>query len=275
MSQLIEVDSFRALAKGSVTAELLSGDMGGEPLQARDMTTVSIPTGGSTRWSWTTKSGKDFSEKAIAGLLVVVGRQESALWPHREPKQKSQPLLLSDDAKQSRMNGPVEGTAYRVGQDYGDLDRNVIEAARREDGTYDVAKIHYFQWQGRGPGSIPPRAKSSRVIGILREQDYLPIFIRVASTSLQNVDALVRGIRNEGLFCRVCVELTLEKKKGASADYAVIVGKHIGEISEEQGRIAKTMIADVMTPIMCPSASSRAIGLANVSAVVVEEAVPF
>jgi hypothetical protein len=266
MSQLIESGSFRALAEGSMTAELLSANLGGESLRSSDLTWAKIPTGGATRWSWSTKSGADFSEKAITGLLVVVGRTESVLWPHSDATAGSRPLLMSDDGR----------VAYRTGQDYGDLDRNVIEAAKNEDGTYNVAKIPYFQWEGRGPGSKPPRAKSTRVIGILREEDNLPLFIRVSQTSLRAVDDLMRGITAEGLFhYRAIVELTLEKRKGARADYAVLVAKKVGEISPEQGAAAKAKIVDVMTPIVCPSVAVRAGGLSTVSATVTEEAVPF
>jgi len=266
MSQLIEVDSFRALAKGGMADALLSGSIGRGTISSKDLPWVRIPTGGSTRWSWTTKSGKEFSEKAITGLWVVLGPTESVLWPNSDATPGSHALLTSDD-------GIV---AYRTGQDYGDLDRNVIEAARNADGTYSVAKLAYFQWEGRGPGSKPPRAKSSRVIGILRREDLFPLFIRVSQTSLKAIDDLYKGLYFDGIqHWQTEVELSLEKRKGARADYAAIVAKTVGDVGEEQGRIAKARITDVMTPIVCPPASSRASGLANVSAVVVDEAVPF
>jgi hypothetical protein len=267
MSGLTTIDGFRALAEGSVTDDLLSANLGGESLRSSDLTWVKIPTGGATRWSWTTKSGNDFSEKAITGLLVVVGRTESVLWPQADATPGSRPLLVSDDGR----------VAYRTGSDYGDLDRNVIEAAKNADGTYSVAKLPYFQWEGRGPGSRPPRAKSSRVLGILREEDSLPVFIRVSQTSLRAVDDLLRGITAEGLFhYRAVVELTLEKRKGARAEYAVLVAKKVGEVSEEQGRVAKAKITDVMTPIVSPPAASRASVSAEVSAPAAStDAVPF
>jgi hypothetical protein len=265
MSQLIVSGEFRALAEGNVTDDLLSANLGGESLRSSDLTWVRIPTGGATRWSWSTKSGAEFSEKSIAGLLTVVGRTEAVLWPHTDATAGSRPLLTSDDGR----------IAYRTGQDYGDLDRNVIEAAKNEDGTYNVSKIPYFQWEGRGPGSKPPRAKSSRVIGILREEDSLPLFLRVSQTSLRAVDDLLRGITAEGLFhYRTVVELTLEKRKGARADYAVLVARKVGSISEEQGRIAKAKFTDVMTPIVCPTAASRA-SITAVSVASAAESVPF
>jgi hypothetical protein len=88
---------------------------------------------------------------------------------------------------------------------------------------------------------------------------------------------LLRGITAEGLFhYRAVVEVSLEKRKGARADYAVLVAKKVGEISEEQGRVAKAKITDVMSPIVCPPVASR--GMMTVTAAVeaaASEAVPF
>lgn len=263
-SELAVVPEFRALTEGSEAAELLEANLGGESLRSSDLNWVKIPTGGATRWSWTTKSGVEFSEKVIQGLLVVVGRVETVLWPHREATSGSRPLLISTD-------GVV---AHKVGSDYGDLDPNVIEAAKNADGTYDVKKIPEFQFQKTKDGKwLPPRAKSSRVLGILREEDALPVFVRVSATSLKAVDDLLRGITAEGLFhYRAIVELGLEKKAGARADYAVLTGKCIGSISPEAGREAKAKFTARLTPVVCPSVEDRA---ARAATAAVEEAIPF
>jgi len=240
--------SFAALTDGSDASALLEANLGGAALRRDDLNWVKIPTGGATRWSWTTKSGNEFSEKSISGLLVVVGKVEQALWPHSTATAGSVPLLVSTD-------GVV---AYKTSSDFGDLDANVIEAAKNADGTYAVAKIPYFQWEGRGQGSKPPRAKSSRVLGVLREGEALPVFIRVSSTSLRAVDDLLRGVTSDALFhWQAIVELSLEKKKGAKADYAVLVGKKIGAVSKEIGLRAKSVFTDKLTDIVCPPADQR------------------
>jgi hypothetical protein len=240
---------FSVLSEGSDASALLEANLGnGASLRSKDLNWVKIPTGGATRWSWTTKSGNEFSEKAITGLLVVVGRVEQALWPHTTATNESKPLLVSTDGVR----------AFKTGTDYGDLDPNVIEAAKNEDGSYAVSKIHYFQWEGRGPGSKPPRAKSSRVLGVLREGEPLPVFIRVSSTSLRAVDDLLRGITSDGVFhWQSVVELSLEKKKGAKADYAVLVGKKIGAVDREIGLRAKALFTDKLTEVVAPLAESR------------------
>lgn len=260
-NELAVSPEFRALSASDNASALLEANLGGESLRSSDLTWVKVPTGGATRWSWQTKSGAEFSEKSLTGLLVVVGRTEQALWPQSEIAKGSLPLLVSTDGQK----------AYKVGSDYGNLDRDVIEAAKNDDGSYSVAKIPYFQWEGRGPGAKPPRAKSTRVVGILRHEDSVPVFVRVSSTSLRAIDDLLRGITADGIFhYRAVVELSLEKRKGRTADYAVIVAKKIGEVSEQDGEFAKSRFTDTLTGVVCVAAHLR-----SSRAVESSDAVPF
>lgn len=244
MNEMTVPASFAALTEGSDASALLEANLGGGSFLRRDdLNWITIPTGGLTRWSWTTKSGAEFSEKSISGLLVVATQPEEILWPQPTAVKGSSPLLIST-------NGVV---AYKTGSDYGDLDANVIEAAKNPDGTYAVAKIPYFQWQGK-----KKRSKTNRVVGLLREGEALPVFIRVSPTSCRPIDNLLRGITSDGLFhWQAIVELSLEKKKGDSSDYAVIVGKKIGSVSKEIGLRAKSLFTDKLTDIVCPPAEQR------------------
>lgn len=261
MSSEIAVCEFRALADGAEAAALLETNLGGESLRYSDLTFVKIPTGGATTWSWSSPSGRDFSSKTIRGVLVVVGKTTQTLWPHADATTGSKPLLVSRDGK----------VAHKVGSDYGDLDANIIEAAKRDDGLYDVSKIPYFHWQGSGPGAKPPRAKSSRVIGVLREEDGLPVFIRISQTSLRVVDTLLRGLTAEGIFhYRAIVELSLEKRKGQRADYAVLVAKAVGDIGPEFGEKAREKFTVPLTPVVDPEISASRIVTALAS-----DEVPF
>jgi hypothetical protein len=220
---------FRALSEGSNANAILEANLGGAPLTTGDLTWVKMPTGGATRWSWSTKSGAEFSEKAITGLLVVVGKQRATLWPHAESSSGTKPLLVSYDGK----------VAVKTGDDYGDLDPNVIAAAKLPDGTYDISRIPYFQWEGSGPGSKPPRAKSSLDIGILRADESTPVFIKLPSTSLKPIGIFLRGITSDLLFhYQTVVELSLERRKGGKNDYAVVVPKKVGEIGKDEAATA-------------------------------------
>lgn len=249
MSSDLAVCEFRALSENDSSAALLEANLGGASLRSSDLTWIKIPTGGATTWSWSTASGQDFSSKTIRGLLVVVGKTTQTLWPHTDAATGSKPLLVSRDGR----------TAKKIGDDYGDLDPNVIEAAKREDGLYDVAKIPYFHWQGSGPGAKPPRAKSSRVLGVLREEDGLPVFIRVSQTSLRAVDTLLRGLTAEGIFhYSAVVELSLEKRKGQRADYAVLAAKKVGDVGPTIGAKAKEKFTATLTDVVDPDFNSAA-----------------
>lgn len=263
---LAVVGGFKALEEGNAAAALLEANLGGASLRASDLTWVKIPTGGVTRWSWENKAGNEFSEKSITGLLVVVSKTEHVLWPHKDSMPGSRPLMIS-------LDGIV---GYKVGSDYGDLDANAIEAARHSDGTYSWQKIPYCQWEGRGQGARPPRAKSSRVLGVLREDDNQPVFVRVPSTSLRAVDDLLRGLTAEGLFhFRAIVELSLERRKGARADYAVLTAACRGSVDEQTGLLAKARFTDTMTNVVCPPIEDRISRMSSRSASIDSDAVPF
>lgn len=239
--------AFQGLNGEDSAVDLLETNLGGGSLRSSDLTWIKIPSGGITTFSWTSKAGEDFTAKSIRGLLVVVGRTEQTLWPYQDAKAGSRPLLVSHFE-----SGPA---AVRVGDDFGELDPDVIEAAKNEDGTYDTRQIPYFNWQGR----VPPRAKSGRVIGILRENEALPVFIRVSSTSLEPVNSLLRGLVVSGIhFFRAVVEFGLEKRSGSRADYAVLTAKKEGDpISVEAGKIAKARFTDVLTDVVCPPLANR------------------
>jgi hypothetical protein len=245
MSTAIAVSgSFRALSPNSEIAEVIEANLGGGSLRRSDLTFVKIPTGGSTRWVWSV-AGNEFAEKAITGLCVVATRVEYNLWPATTAKPGNVPFLRS-------LDGVV---GHRVGSDHGDLDLSVIESAKNADGTYRWRDIPYCQWQDRKP----PRAKPSRVIGVLREEDASPVFVQVSPTSLKPVDDFLRALAAQFVpHYRAIVELTLEKKKGQSADYAAIVCRHVGTVSQEDGERAKKLFTSPLTPILTGGTSQIA-----------------
>lgn len=245
--------SFRALAPNSEIAAVIEANLGGGSLRRSNLTFLKIPTGGVTRWNWSV-AGNEFSEKAITGLCVVATRVEYNLWPYSVAKAGNLPFLRS-------LDGVV---GHKVGDDHGELDLKAIEAAKNADGTYRWKDIPYCQWQDRKP----PRAKPSRVLGILREGDRSPLFIQVSPTSLKPVDDFLRALAAQFIpHYRAVVELTLEKKKGANADYAAIVCRHVGEVSVEEGERAKALFTTPLTPVLTGSTAP--------SAQRATEAVPF
>jgi hypothetical protein len=240
-TSIATVGSFAALSPNSEIAEVIEANLGGGSLRRGDLTWVKIPTGGLTRWNWST-AGNEFSEKSIVGLAVVVTKTEFNLWPFTTTKAGTLPYLRS-------LDGVV---GHRIGNDAGDLDLDVIEAARNPDGTYRWRDIPYCQWQDRKP----PRAKPSRVIGVLREGDPSPLFVQLSPTSLKPVDDFLRALSAQFIpHYRAVVELTLEKRKGQSADYAVIACKHVGTVDQETGERAKSLFTTPLTAILTGSIS--------------------
>jgi hypothetical protein len=238
-TQLVVSGSYRALAPNSEIAEVIEANLGGGSLRRSDLTFVKVPTGGSTRWGWT-QAGNEFSEKSITGLCVIATRTEYNLWPSTSSSKGNIPFLRSLDGV----------TGYQIGEDHGDLDLSVIEAAKNEDGTYRWKDIPYCQWQDRKP----PRAKPTRVLGILREQDSSPLFVQISPTSLRAVDAFLRALAAQFTpHYRAVVELTLEKRKGETADYAAVVCRHVGTVSQEEGERAKALFTVPLTPVLSGS----------------------
>lgn len=249
------VGNYVALSPNSEIAEVIQANLGGGSLRRGDLTWLKIPTGGSTRWNWSI-AGNEFSEKTITGLAVVVTKTEYNLWPFTTTKAGTLPYLRS-------LDGVV---GHRIGNDAGDLDVSVIEAAKNADGTYRWKDIPYCQWVDRKP----PRAKPSRVIGVLREGDPSPLFVQLSPTSLKPVEDFLRALSAQFIpHYRAVVELSLEKRKGQSADYAVIVCKHVGTVDQETGERAKALFTTPLTSILTGSLTPVA------ARVVDEEKVPF
>jgi len=222
-----------------------------EPVSVKDLTYITIPSGGSTVWTWRNAANEDFSAKTLVGLIVCLGNPQLSLWPFTVAKKNSLPLLVAPrKPPASRFDPEKFPVAYRIGDDYGDLDRDVIESARNPDGTYDAEKIPYFQWERQtSPDgrtiNIPPRAKLGRTVGLLREGDLYPVFVRLPGTSVAALNSFISGLRSspsvKGIpIHRVIVEFGLERRSGKESDYSVLkpsLAQGDKVISEEAGRI--------------------------------------
>lgn len=238
---------------GPSMADLARANLGEDAsLTAKDLTRIKIPAGGSTIWTWS-EQGEDRSDKSLVGRLVVVCREEQILWPSLQATTGSPPLMTAHG-----------NLAVRQGSDYGDLDAEVIEAARRDDGLYDTAKIPYFSWVNN-----TCRAKSRRVVGLLREGDVLPVFVSLPGTSLRAMNTLLREITKRGLYhWQATVELVLERRKGARSDYSVLSESRCRVVSEDRSAESvtfKSRYTDVFTTVVCPPLESRVRSVAAIS----------
>jgi hypothetical protein len=206
---------------------------GGE-FRKSDLTFVSVPPKGATKWTWSTVLG-DKVESEIVGVIVALSEPQHDLWPRQgEATEKSSAYMRSLDARSIRGAGVV-GTAKIVGDDPGDLDLGMIKKARIGDtDEYDIAKIEYFQWKKDGERNIPPRANTTSVIGVLRPGDSAPVFVRLSKTSSPVVQEFVRKLRGQGVEpYQVVVSLGLEAIKGGKATYSRVVPKFVSPAPAE------------------------------------------
>ena len=214
-------------ANGVAEAQAASG----ETVSLGGLTWVRTPSGGGTVWEIEDGMGGSEATKEITGIMVLY-RKRSILWPTEgEPQEGAKPLLVCDDH-------PKLEVARRVGDDFGDLDPELIECCRREDGLYDVrpksagGSFYYSEFgsSGKGPG---PRMKEQRIIGILRETDVFPILVVASPGSITAVKNVVARFTKP--YYQMIVRLSLQKATSASGiAYAQIRMQVAGQLTDEQ-----------------------------------------
>src|SRR5687767_12105514 len=122
----VEKSGFLALQAGSTLREAIAANVGdGEGFSESQLTRVKIPSGGSTKWTVDELDGEK-NYDTIDGVLVYYGRG-GVIWPSNEPAQGTLPVLRTDDCI----------TAYRVGEDLGDITEAQLAPHHRGEGLYD------------------------------------------------------------------------------------------------------------------------------------------
>jgi len=242
--------AFPSLSGGSKAEKFLAAFSNGVTLRSKDLTWVKIPGQGGTTWSWTAGDGTEYHEKSITGLLCVLGPTEWSLWPTNDTGAGRLPLLIST----------TPGVAYKVSDDYGLRDKAAIEAAKRADGSYDTNKLpQYFAWKGTGKGATPPVAKASRVIGILREGDIFPIFVRLPGTSVRAIEDLEKRLPQSGVLpTQAIIELTLKgEKSNTGIAYSTVQVRAVGKVTDDEHEKVEKLITNVFTSVVAPPAELR------------------
>lgn len=229
---LIKGDSFLALSGGALSLREAQ-EASGETVGLGSLTWVKTPSGGSTTWEISDGLGNSEPAREISGVLVLY-RKRAVLWPTEgDAVEGSKPLLVSDDH-------PSLTLARKVGDDYGDLDPELIECCRREDGLYDIrpksrgGSFFYseFGTSGKGPG---PRMREQRIVGVLRPGDLWPLMLTVQAGSLKNVANTIARLQVP--YWRAIVRFTLTKATATNGSpYSQLVLSVSKEtLSEEQG----------------------------------------
>ena len=231
-------DTFLALQDGSDVAELIAANFsGGETLTEQDLVQVKTPTGGSTTWEFEDITGT-VETKTLEGICVYYG-SGGILWPSMEIGSQQTPLLVTNDLIKAR----------KVGDDYGDLDPDLIESFRNEDGSYnwiglcgDNAPLGFGA--GRNGGK---RCDEYRNLCLLRAEDTFPIMIRVKAGSFRSVLPFMKKLPVP--FYRAVISLSLDKVESQSGNkYSQISPRLIGKLDREQGEfIQKTYTEGLRT----------------------------
>lgn len=217
--------SLSTQAGGLAEAQAASG----ESVGLGGLTWVRTPSGGSTTWEIEDGLGNSEPAKEIIGIICLY-RKRAILWgTEGEPQEGARPLLVSDDH-------PTLTRARRVGDDFGDLDPEIIESARMEDGSYhiDPQTFYYRQFgtSSKGPG---PRMKEQRIIGVLRQGDMWPLMLTIQPGSLKAVANTIARLTVP--YWRAVARFSLAKDVSANGQpYSKVQVQILREVlSEEQG----------------------------------------
>ena len=229
---IVTGNDFPALTPDSEVAEAITANLAaGESIGLGDLTRIKVPTGGSTTWVWSDIYGEQTASE-LNGLLVLVQPRQT-LWPtsYENSDGEMLPYLVSLDMV----------TGHQVGDDMGDLDAELIEAARNPDGSFDMMKLHYNEFgSGRNGGK---RVRDERLLFVLRPDEPWPVLVSAPAMSLNAIRTFVKKLHVP--HYRAIVSLKLEKRKSnAGQAYASIVPSVLGTVDREQGKRVLELYTD-------------------------------
>lgn len=207
--QVLAESNFLALRPDGAMSEAFAANYAeGESLQFGDLIRVKVPPGGTTKWTIESLEGEEMVD-TISGACVYY-KPSGTLWPSDDSVEGTQPLLRTRDLK----------IAEQVGDDYGDINPDVLEEARLFDdngepmstpdgrGLYDWQKLEYNKW-GTGKKGFGKRCKETRLMCLLPEDAMFPIFLQIPPGSLKEVTRFFRLLSRP--YWNYVISLELEK----------------------------------------------------------------
>lgn len=227
--QLIDLPALRA---DSRQMRIIEANLDGEPMQEQDLVRVKTPSGGGTKWL-VPVNGNDEPCDEIVGLCVGIAKR-GVLWPQDDPTDQ-RPVIVTNDLL----------VGYRVSDDLGTIDPKALEKYRVGDRRYDWVALSSSQEFGYGSarGGAGKRCKESRIVAILREGDVWPILVTIGPGSLRGWLPFAKRMPSFHYEC--VVGLRLEKAKSSGGQpYSVIVPRIVGQVSEEQGEVARRIYVE-------------------------------
>jgi hypothetical protein len=222
---------YPALVPNSRQARIIEQNLGDEPMREMDLIRVKTPLGGATKWTVEVNGNQETCDELV-GLFVGEAKR-GVLWPSEDPTEQ-RPVVITNDLL----------VGYRVSDDLGGIDPKALEKYRIGDRRYDWAALSTGPEFGYGGGGkAGKRVKESRILAILREGDVWPVLVTVGPGSLATWMPFRK--RLPCFHYEAVLGLRLEKAKGgAGQPYSMIVPRLVGEISEEQGEIARRLYTE-------------------------------
>jgi hypothetical protein len=227
-----KVVDYPALSPNSRQMQVIAANLEGEQMSETDLVRVKTPLGGATQWSIDVDGNVETTDE-IVGLLVGIGKK-GLLWPAEDPSE-SRPVVVSNDLM----------VGYRVSDDLGTIDPDALERYRIGDRKYDWAALANSSEFGYGSSrsGSGKRCKEARVLAILRQGETWPILVTVGPGSLRNIIPFLKRLPCFPHEAVVGLKLVRSKGKGGQP-YSQIVPRLVGQISEEQGEVARRTYAD-------------------------------
>jgi hypothetical protein len=208
----------------------------GERIDMSILTRVTVPAGGGVVWTIGDDDDME-TAKTIDGIMCLY-KPSWVLWGSELMEEGDLPVLVSDDG----------ATAWQVSDDIGDLDPELLDAARIAEGQYDMSQLHYCQF-GSAPNERGKRMKERRILGILREGDMLPLIIDLPPTSIKAVKTAMLGkiIPKTGKYYqRAVVSLGLRSESKGGNTYSVATMKLLGLVDEATAERVRSVLTEPM-----------------------------
>lgn len=227
--KLIDLPALRA---DSRQMRIIEANLDGEPMQEQDLVRVKTPSGGGTKWLVPVNGNEEPCDE-IVGLCVGIAKR-GVLWPQDDPTDQ-RPVIVTNDLL----------VGYRVSDDLGTIDPKALEKYRVGDRRYDWVALSSSPEFGYGSarGGAGKRCKESRIVAILREGDVWPILVAIGPGSLRGWLPFAKRMPSFHYEC--VVGLRLEKAKSSGGQpYSVIVPRIVGQVSEEQGEVARRIYVE-------------------------------
>lgn len=201
---IIEASNF-AIMTYENTKEVIETNLGSEKLKPSDLDCAKVPTGGGTSWTVPGIAG-DETTKEIVGVIVY-NKHVRAYWESKGT------------------NGPPQCSSL-----------DCIVGIGTPGGSCE--KCPYAQFgsavNDRGESGRGQACKQSRLLFVLREEDMLPIIVRVPPSSLDAIKKYMMRLTQKNIrYSGVLTRLSLDVEKNADGvKFAKIVPTLAGQLSK-------------------------------------------